>query len=60
MKKILIIAGPNGAERPPLPLNIPAATIRRRFNRGLENLRNHYLGIVDETFGVRCGVEIKG
>ena len=28
--------------------DIPAATIRRRFQRGLENLRNHYLGIVDE------------
>jgi predicted ABC-type ATPase len=28
--------------------DIPVATIRRRFQRGLENLRNHYLGIVDE------------
>ena len=28
--------------------DIPAATIRRRFQRGLENLRNHYLDIVDE------------
>jgi len=28
--------------------DIPAATIRRRFQRGLENLRNLYLGIVDE------------
>jgi len=28
--------------------DIPAATIRRRFQRGLENLRNHDLGIVDE------------
>lgn len=28
--------------------DIPEATIRRRFQRGLENLRNHYLGIVDE------------
>ncbi len=27
---------------------IPPATIRRRFTRGLENLRNRYLGIVDE------------
>ena len=28
--------------------DIPAAPIRRRFQRRLENLRNHYLGIVDE------------
>lgn len=28
--------------------DIPAATIRRRFERGLENLRNHYIDIVDE------------
>ncbi len=28
--------------------NIPEATIRRRFQRGVENLQNHYLGIVDE------------
>lgn len=28
--------------------DIPAATIRRRFDRGLENLRNHYIDIVDE------------
>jgi len=29
--------------------DIPASTIRRRFQRGWENLRNHYLGIVDES-----------
>ena len=28
--------------------DIPAATVRRRFQRGLENLRNHYRGLVDE------------
>ncbi len=28
--------------------DIPVATIRRRFARGWENLRKHYLGIVDE------------
>lgn len=30
--------------------HIPADTIRRRFYRGLENLQQHYLGLVDEWF----------
>jgi predicted ABC-type ATPase len=29
--------------------DIPAATIRRRFHRSLENLRNHYHGIAGES-----------
>jgi predicted ABC-type ATPase len=28
--------------------DIPAATVRRRFQRGFENLRNHYCVVVDE------------
>lgn len=52
-KQIFVIAGPNGAGKTTFAMRhlqgeVPEDVVRRRFDAGLRNLREHYMGRVDE------------